>query len=161
LEKLFHAKPQRGEPFFFAPLRLGEKKKVSRKAAKWQSRKGTGFSLRPCGFARKKWFHAKTPSRKGGYSICGKSDRMVIAAFSSPQAVLPASLGECLFAPTPGIGGVDRGEDCLNQDFQDFRMIRIMGDDGLEMGGTKNGAPTPAYNAHTCHRRISPYLGVV
>jgi hypothetical protein len=43
------------------------------------------------------------------------------------------SLGEWLFATTPGIGGVGGmgRKGCLNQDFQDFRMIRIIGGDGL------------------------------
>jgi hypothetical protein len=36
-------------------------------------------------------------------------------------------------------------EGCLNQDFQDFRIFRIMGDDGLEMGGAKIGVPTPRF----------------
>jgi hypothetical protein len=88
-----------------------------------------------------------TPPQGGASSmpdypdILGITPVRTLPHFPSRRRCCRASLGECLFAPTPGIGGVDR-EDCLNQDFQDFRIFRIMGDDGLEMGGTKNGAPT-------------------
>jgi hypothetical protein len=80
-KKLFHAKPQsrKGTVFFFAPLRLGEKKS----------------------------FHAKPRSRKGGYSICGKSDRMVIAAFSIPQAVIPGIVGRMFIRPYTWNWGMD------------------------------------------------------
>jgi hypothetical protein len=57
---------------------------------------------------------------------------MVIAVFSIPQAVLPGIVGRMFIRPYTWHWGGDGGEDCLNQDFQDFR---IMGDDGLEMWG--------------------------
>jgi hypothetical protein len=80
--------------FFLAPWCLCEKEIIPRKAAEAQR---DGIFL--CDLASLREKNHFTQSRKGGYSICGKSDRMVIAAFSIPQAVMPGIVGRMFIRP--------------------------------------------------------------